>query len=267
MKRYSFLQAYGLSFFSRDLYQDVGRNWKGTGLGYLFCLIALSWIPAIIQANVAFGRFVRDEAPAFFHDFPRIEIKHGVVSTEVQTPYALKDEHGKTWLMIDLTGKYNSLDEAGSQVLLTKNKLHMRQSNQEVRIYDLSQIDDFWLDKGRIQEWLVIIKRIFFVLGWPMCVFFSFCFRAVQNLIYAGLSVLLGRELGANLPFPGYMRLAAVAVSPVILVDTVIDAAGLHIPFIGLALFLGTLLLLFFAVKANAVPKQPAPTAPMQPAG
>ena len=49
MKRYSIFHPLVLSFFSKSLYRDVGKNWRGTGLLYLLLIIALLWIPSTDQ--------------------------------------------------------------------------------------------------------------------------------------------------------------------------------------------------------------------------
>jgi hypothetical protein len=41
MRRYSIFHPLVLAFYSKPLYQDVGRRWKGTGLGYLLLLLAV----------------------------------------------------------------------------------------------------------------------------------------------------------------------------------------------------------------------------------
>ena len=47
-RRYSFWEALGFSFFSKDLYSDVGKNWKGTAYGWLFLMVLLmSILPAV----------------------------------------------------------------------------------------------------------------------------------------------------------------------------------------------------------------------------
>lgn len=54
MKNYSVFHPLYLSFFSKSLYQDVAKNWKGTGLAYLLLLLALAWVPGWSRSITAF---------------------------------------------------------------------------------------------------------------------------------------------------------------------------------------------------------------------
>src|SRR2546426_3324312 len=51
MRRYGILHPLLLSFFSRSLYRDVGRTWKGIGFLYLLLLLALSWVLVTIHLH------------------------------------------------------------------------------------------------------------------------------------------------------------------------------------------------------------------------
>ncbi|MGH9874005.1 MAG: hypothetical protein ACRD9S_16260 [Pyrinomonadaceae bacterium] len=51
-----------LSFYSKSLYRDVGKNWRGTGLLYLLFLLVLVWIPTMIKGYVGLARFADTDA-------------------------------------------------------------------------------------------------------------------------------------------------------------------------------------------------------------
>ena len=77
MKRYSIFHPLVLSFFSKSLYQDVGRNWRGTGLLYLLLVLALVWIPTIIKGQLAMSRWVDGDSKEITKQVPAITITKG----------------------------------------------------------------------------------------------------------------------------------------------------------------------------------------------
>ncbi len=200
MKRYSIFSPLVLSFFSKNLYQDVGRNWKGTGFAYLLLLLALAWIPTIVQMQLGLMHFVSHDAVGLINQVPRITIKDGTVTTDVETPYFIKDpDNGKIAMIIDLTGKYDSLDGAEAKILLTQHKVVTKQSNNETRIYDLSNIKDFWLDRARLAGWARTFGSTFAVILYPFCVAGSYVFRILQALLYGAIGLLFASQIGVRL--------------------------------------------------------------------
>jgi hypothetical protein len=98
MKRYRIFHIPVLAFFSKGLYTDVAFNWKGTCLGYLFLLLAVCWIPAMIELDSGLDNFVETEAPKIISQVPTITIKDGVASIDEPQPYYIYDiEKGKHW--------------------------------------------------------------------------------------------------------------------------------------------------------------------------
>jgi hypothetical protein len=88
MKRYSIFHPLVLSFFSKSLYRDVAKNWRGTGLLYLAIVLALVWIPTIIKGHLAISAWVDGDSKEITKQIPAITISKGQVSTDVTTPYS-----------------------------------------------------------------------------------------------------------------------------------------------------------------------------------
>jgi len=263
MKRYSYLHALVLSFFSKSFYQDLGRNWKGTGLLYLFILVLVVWIPTMIKMQVGLSRFVAQEAPQVTQQIPRITIKNGQASTDVQTPYFIKDEKGQPIAIIDMTGEYENLDNTPASLLLTKTKLVTR-NQRKTTIYDLQPVGSFEMDRESVENWLPTLKRWFVPVLFPIVIIGTFVFRAIQILLYAAIGLLFAKLVNTSLSYQTLMRLAAVALTPVLLLNLLFEFLPFSIPFwwvwgtiIGLAY-------LFLAVKSNAE-STPPPLEPPPP--
>jgi hypothetical protein len=256
MKRYSIFHALVLSFFSKSLYRDVGKHWRGTGLLYLLVVLVLVWIPTIIKGQLVFSTWVDGDAKAITKQIPAITISKGQVSTDVTTPYFIKDpKTGTDLAIIDTTGEYETLDYTQAKFLLTKTKLIASKNAGRTETYDLSSVESFHVDHSRVENWLVTAKRWFIPVGYTLALIFSFIFRAIQILIYALVGLLFARILQANLDFKTLMRLAAVAITPVLVLNLLLEFLPLHIPGWILLGIIIELAYLFFAVKVNAQPE------------
>lgn len=255
MKRYSYFHALILSFFSKSLYQDVARRWRGTGLVYLLVILALVWIPTMIKGHLGLAKFVDNDAREITQQIPAITITNGHASTDVPTPYRIKDlKTGTTLVLIDTTDQPEALDSS-VPVVLTQTKLIMHKNATETRVYDLSGIGSFFVDRARVENWLATARSWFFPALYPLAVIVSFICRAIQILIYALIGILFSRMLKANLDYKTLMRLAAVAITPVLILNLILEFVPVHIPFFLLLGIVIELVYLFFAVKVNAEPE------------
>src|SRR4030095_1761852 len=102
MRRYSIFHPLVLSFFSKSLYRDVAKNWRGTGLLYLLLILALLWIPSIIKGHLGFTSWGDNDAKGLTQQIPATTITNGHASTNVAQPYFIKDpKTGETLALID----------------------------------------------------------------------------------------------------------------------------------------------------------------------
>ena len=257
MRRYSIFHPLVLSFFSKSLYRDVGKHWRGTGLLYLLLVLALVWIPTIIKGQLNISRWVDGDSKEITKQIPAITISKGQVSTDVTTPHFIKDpETGKDIAIIDTTGEYETLDNTDAKLLLTKSKLIVRKNATEDRTYVLSGVESFYLDRSRVEGWLLTAKRWFIPVLLPLALIFSFIFRAIQVVVYALVGLLFARLLNANLDFKALMRLAAISITPVLILNLIFEFVPLHIPGWFLLGIVIALTYLFLAVKVNAQPEE-----------
>jgi hypothetical protein len=266
MKRYSIFHPLILSFFSKPLYRDVGKNWRGTGLLYLFIILVLFWIPTMIKWYVGLARFTDTDAKEITQQIPPITITNGHASTNVALPHYIKiPKTGETLALID-TRDDSQANNTSVPLVLTETKVVMNKSASETRIYDLSTVQSFFVDQTRVEGWLSLLRRWFFPVLYPLAVLFSFILRGIQVLIYALIGLVFARMLNANLDYKTLMRLAAVSITPVLVLNLLFDFVPVYIPgwfLLGIVIELGYL---FFAVKVNAEPEvahyQPPPAYP-----
>ena len=249
MKKYSIFHVPVLSFFSKKLYIDVGRNWKGVNFSYLLLLLAICWIPAMIRVHVDFADFVNNETPALVNQVPEITITDGQVSIEETQPYYIKDpDSDEPLAIIDTTGQVESLEGSDAGCLLTKTKIMWKKNEFETQTVDLSKVKHFVLNSERITGWLHIGRKFLVVVIYPFALLGSYAYRIVQALIYAAIGLLFALSCKTALSYAALIRLAVVAVTPCIIVSTALGIGDASIP-----VYLypaAALVYLFFAVRS-----------------
>src|SRR3954471_16998695 len=73
-RRYSYFAAIVLSFFSKDLWVDVGRRWRGVGILYMLLVLVITWLAVLGKGWIGFSHFLRDDAPKMVEQLPAINI-------------------------------------------------------------------------------------------------------------------------------------------------------------------------------------------------
>ncbi|UCF00209.1 MAG: DUF1189 family protein [Planctomycetota bacterium] len=251
MKKFSIIHIPLLSFFSKDLYQDVGLYWKGLNFTYLLLLLAVCLIPTMIKAHIAFSNFIDNDAPKVVEQVPEITITDGEVSIKEPQPYYITNpENGHILAILDTTDTINSLEDTDALCLVTKNSVIYRKDKFQTQTIDLTKVENFALDSARITGWLNTTKKFFVITIYPFALLGSYCYRIVQALIYAAIGLLFAYWCKATLSYKTLIRLAIVAVTPCIIVGTVLGLVGVYLP--PLVYLLVALAYLFFAVKANS---------------
>jgi hypothetical protein len=259
MKKFSILHVPLLSFFSGELYRDVGLNWKGVGFGYLFLLLAICTVPRMFKIQRGLSDFIEEEAPSFINQVPEITIEKGEVHVDKPQPcYITVPDSNEIIAIIDTTGQIQSLDNTDAFVLLTKTRLISRQNKSESRTYDLTNVQHFVLDQDKITGWLNTIKKILVPFLYPFVLLGSFIFRIIQSLIYAAVGLLFAEWCKTKLSYPALLRLAVTAVTPCIIVRTVLEYASVKLPLAGLWFFLAAMGFLFYGIKACSQIEEPA---------
>lgn len=252
MKKFSIIHIPVLSFFSKDLYRDVGLNWKGLCFAYLLLLLAICWIPGIVKFHMGFSAFIINDAPPIVDQVPEITITDGQVSIDESEPYYIKIPDSNDILaVIDTTGSIESPQDVNAFCLLTKTGIIMKQSDFETRTYDLSKVKSFTLSSDSIMKFLHITKKFLFIILYPVVLISSYVYRIIQALIYAAIGLLFASLCKVSLSYSTLLRLAIVAMTPCMIIKTVFGLAAVHLPcVVGLVYLLVTLAYLYFGVYA-----------------
>ncbi len=250
MKRYSALRPLYMSFYSRDLYRDVAGNWKtSTAIFSLFLLVALCWLPMSVKFHLRVADFVRNSAPEIVEQFPEVTIADGQVSIDKPMPYVITS-NGKPWMIFDTTGQ-TSLDKYGSIILLAKDRILFKMGSNGPAVLRIPSSRNIKMTREKLEHTLGLLGRWLGLVWYMVIVARAFIYRAAQVLILALVGMLFVKALNAGLGYTALMRLAAVSLMPVIIIEALLYMADIKIPGSLFVQFIIALGYLYFGVKAN----------------
>ena len=257
--RFSAWRAPWMTFYSLAFYRDVARRRRGLGLLYLLLLLAICWAAYAVRVQILLTRFVDGEGAQWIEQVPRITIAKGVAHVKAAQPHYIRNPRtGRVFAILDTSGKVTDLDETPAWLLLTRTRLIIRLSPWEQRLRNLEGLRDFEIDALLLRSLLDTLKRWLAPSLYPIALGLSFVFHAAQLVVYAALGLALARCLGAPLRFPALMRLSAAAVTPPILLDTLMDLIGLELPYCWAACLVIAMAYVVFGVTAAAGVGSPA---------
>ncbi len=229
MREYSFFHAFFMPFVSKSFYRDVGLRRRGVGFLFLAVLLLICWVITGVKLQIGFSRFLDNEGAAAMAKMPDIRIEDGVLSADVEQPHLITtEEDGREipFIMIDTTGEISSLEETDAMLLVTATDMHNRKQGRVQSFRNLT-LD---LTQENVRRW-VGIARIWAVPVLTTVAFFgSFAYRIIVALIYSLLALLISNSMRTRLTYAGCLRIAVMAMVPVIIVDTVHDLFGAPIP-------------------------------------
>lgn len=242
-----------LSFYSAPFYREVGRELSGSWFGYLFFLVTLCAIPGMVGGYGLISDFFGKELPAVISQIPPVTVSGGQASIDPPGPHVvLSPSDNSPLLILDTSGQVTSLDNTKATMLLTRDRMLLRQDSGEPRVFPMSGLDNGVIDEALLESWRTTIWNWMTVIYFPVAALMSFLFRVLQALLVAVVGMLYARRLGVPIDYQGALRLTVFASTPAIVVSALRDALGLASNLGTLFDFVLVLGYIHFAVRANA---------------
>lgn len=252
MRKYSILHIPFMSFYSKDLYRDICLKWKGVCFLYLFLLLCLCWTVPIVQTHMGFSDFVKNDSSDYVSQLPTIKINKGRASADVEQPHFIIDpENQETIAIIDTTGQINSLDETDAKILVTETDMFVKKNALETRSFTFRDLDDMQFDQEMAYDILGVVQNFIGISMFLLILPFSFIYRIVLALIYAAIGLLIASKYNSDRSYGELVRLSVVAMTPTIIIDSILGGFGVNIPYSWLLYFIITIGYLIFGVKAS----------------
>lgn len=252
MNKFSIFHIPLLSFYSTDLYRDMALNKKGIGFGYLFLLLSVCWLVLVFAVHTKIEAYFDEYSPGLLVQFPEINIVDGQASIRESQPYYINEpETGLPLAIIDTTNTITTLDQTEAVMLLNRNSVTFKKSQFETRTFDLSEVSDQIIDRAQISTWIETAKSYLPVVIYPFALLGSYFYRIIQVLIYAAFGLVFASMLKKELDYPQLLRLSVVAVTPSIILNTLLWATGINVPMVGLIFFGMSMVYLYQGIKAT----------------
>lgn len=223
------------SFYSGLLYRRAARTWKRQALVYLLLLSVIYSISIVYRFKAETVDIVSASAPILAQQLPEITINNGTVRIEGSEPYLIKNPDGsETLAILDTTGEYTDLNDTSAMLLLTADRLVVRRSAGVVREFDLSSVDGFRLNRELMMKWIQSMMAWMPVVIFPFAALAALVFRLIQALLFGALGLAVAGSLRRPLSFQAAFSIAALALTPVILLDTVFNFLAIAVPHWGI---------------------------------
>jgi len=256
MRKYNIFQAIYMSFYSRDLYRDVARNWGGHVFLYLLFLLLLCWasMMVIYQPILNFG--FRSMAEKIGPQIPPMTIKDGVVTTPENRPYFIKDpDKAETMAIIDTSGSYNNMDNVPDTTffLMTKDTTYYRDQKGALRINKISPTLTLNVSPEKIQEVTKKYVSWLWVIILPFMVMMSFIYRIIQALFYGLIGKVFSIMSNIALTYGQTIKISIIAVTPAIILSTIFDWFNIDFHFEWIVFFAIAMIYLIFGIRSNKV--------------
>ncbi len=125
---YRFWQALYMAFYSKRLYVDVAKRWRGLCFFYLLWVIAVAAIPISVRLVVKFNHYVDDQIIAPLNKIPPLEVHNGEISFDKPMPWLVTNNTGAVIAMIDTRTYGKGMDGTWPELmmLVTKDKFYFR---------------------------------------------------------------------------------------------------------------------------------------------
>ena len=238
MKRYPAWQALYRSFFHADFYRDVASNWKGLGFLYLFLLAGVSSLLMSLVMFFLLAQFCDKHLLPIADQFPTITAANDKYSIDRPSPYIIKDNMFGDAITFDSSGTTKTLDHPGilvtdEAILIVQPKPGSLDRNElEAKpIFPASGAKGTF-GKAEARNCVLMIRNFLPLIVFAALWFFGTIFNLLQGLLYGAFGLISNSILKTQLTYLQLVRLAALAMTPPMLLNMVLKPIFLMNPFV-----------------------------------
>lgn len=266
------------SFYSATLYRDVFSQWRGIGLSYMMLLNFLIITPVLITSGFTLNKVLFEEkigipnalefhAGGIIDQLPTLEwngqSRLNVVDNKPHTIYFVRGDFTLPLVLIDNDATEESFSGDTPNIILNKDGILFRQSDSRTAKQDWNEFGFKHLYVDQVIaaklasigiKWLKLNRaKIYAVLGfglWAFSMLLLLIWRLIQVLIYGAVAFGIANLMKIKTDYSTMMRIAAVAITPMIVTDAIIILSyNFEIPIFLSIVFV--LIYLFYALRCN----------------
>lgn len=198
-------------------YGRLGRDQAG-GFGYVAILLLIVMAISATIATVQNSRTLSLISQELVNG-PDFALRNGEVQFDGPMPYVVKDEMGRTTLIVDTTGQTTVEALQGAPtgaMLVTRDTFYQVQPTGAARPTDLT-LFPMEITRDGVVNLLVNIPKLTPVL-YLLMYFFQLACKALDAVVLGGIAMLYGSLAGRKLSFDLGFKLGAYAMSlPIII--------------------------------------------------
>lgn len=131
---YNYFTAFYKCFYSKLLYIDIGKRWKGCGALYLLMLLVFLTAPFSVRMVISFNQSFEEQLMQPLLEIPNFYIQNGKANFDKPMPYLITDKKKRVVAIVDTTGKINGFTAQYPYLttLITEDKIAFRMPNPQL---------------------------------------------------------------------------------------------------------------------------------------
>ncbi len=221
----NYIRAIPCSFYDTKLYLAVVQAWKGMGYTYLFVLSLC--ISALMIGQILYSLHVQisdDHINSIIDSIPVITVQDGRAISDIEEPCDVPLSQARNLtLRIDMQSDPNTLKTVGIEqgFILYAEQFDIISEQKVLRTYPLDKLENGRYDREKlISAWSFIKNVMPFLIFIPvaMGMWFKYIVRA---LIVTVVSYIMTASMKDEYDFAVRMRMSAIAVTPPLIIDTI----------------------------------------------
>jgi hypothetical protein len=231
-------------------YREIKDNRFGKSFVYLLLLFLIIYFIGGTKTFVIIKPVVEELAVQIDNNVPDFKLEKGEFIYEGEMPHYISSSTNEVFV-IDTTGQTDgeALENVTSGMVITKDKIYLKQNVGELRIVNLKELEGIELTKADVVEflpklsWIVFIFIAFgfiFVLGWKL----------LNAVILALLGLAANAALNANMKYGNLLNISIYALTLPLLLQLAVDLSGYIVPGFGFIYWAISILYVVMAVKS-----------------
>jgi hypothetical protein len=227
MKKY--LQALYQSFGHIRLYHDVIHQWKGSGYVYGLVLAALTTVGVIISYFIMLQSFSQAEMNHILDQWPTITLSQGQISPPADEPTTISTISGRPLIIIDTSASAADLGKHDAPIMIGKDFMLSKDQDGSVRTTDLQRFksNTITLDREKIESFFKTFRYMPLFMT-PFLILGQWFLVIALMVVAAILSYVVTAYMKEEFNFDTRMRMAAIAITPPLLINMILQFFTQH---------------------------------------
>jgi|GEM_PF-1270488 Protein of unknown function (DUF1189). len=262
-RKFSPWRSVYLAFYSPKIYIDAARSWKGLGFQYLVLLLVCLWTITALNVQYIVGTYLDAYLIPLLEQIPELMITNGVMrmKSDKDVVYVKDPRDGRILITFDLRPELVDTSKEGLSevkepeqegIYVYPRKAYYKSKSQ----FQLVEFSSSWESPyqpasflpylTRFKNWIgVVVLAIFWLASFVLC--------AIQALIYGLIGKLIALMNKCPLTYQQIVRISVVALTPVLILDTLQKLIGMGLPAWTLLSIVVAIVYVYFGVKANSI--------------